>query len=962
MCGIVAIFSYHKAAPVVDRSELIRIRDRMLLRGPDGAGQWYSKDNRVALGHRRLAIIDLTENASQPMLNHDGSLAIIFNGEIYNYRELRSDLEKKGFLFRSNSDTEVLLHLYHEKGDEMLHDLRGMYTLVIWDGRKQGIFMARDPFGIKPLYYSDNGKTLRVASQVKALLAGGNIDTTPEPAGHVGYFLWGHVPEPYTMYKSIRALPAGSSLWVDASGVTRLKTFCSVSDELAKASINPPSMTREEMQEQLRRSLLDSVRHHLCADVPVGVFLSSGLDSTTLTALAAEAGGNLNTVTLGFHEYRGTRLDETRIAELTAKKFGARHQTVWVTKADFEAERERLMAAMDQPSNDGVNTYFVSLAAARAGMKVAISGLGGDELLGSYPSFKQIPRMVSIFKPFGKMPNLGKIFRFTSAPLFRNFTSPKYAGILEFGGTWSGAYMLRRGMYMPWELTNLLDYNMVREGWRELQTLERLGHTTQNIYDNHLKVSALELNWFMRNQLLRDVDWASMAHSIEVRVPFLDLEFLRSLAPLLCSNCKPKKRDLAFIHRKPLPVEVLNRGKTGFTIPVRDWLLKDNKIAGMRGLRGWAKYVYSEYSQQPIRARPDRDRMKQRSILIYRIGQLGDTLVAMPAIKSIRDRFPLHQLVLLTDKHPARPHYLSSWDVLGSTGWFDDVVFYEPLKRSQGTIKNAFTIAIKMRSMLIEHVFNLAPRRTIGQTMRDRLYFSLYTSNGRYSSYGYEKKPKKNRRGIFPTDIPEWKRLMQIAGMEITDKSRYQFELPVPEEEQRKIDLMLQDKNITGTGDCLIALGPGSKMPAKQWPIERYAELAQRILDAKPATTIVVLGGREDYKVGELMKEHVQNKIHNLAGEITVYGSAAVLKKCKLYIGNDTGTMHLSAMVGTRCIALFSARDYAGKWEPLGDGHIILRHDIDCAGCMLEVCANNNKCLRQISVDEVFNEVRALII
>ncbi len=592
MCGIVSLFAYNESAPPVDRDELPRIRDRMITRGPDGAGEWYSEDKRVAMGHRRLAIIDLSENGAQPMQSRDNGLVIVFNGEIYNYRELRAGLVKKGYQFRSTSDTEVLLNLYKDKGRDMVHELRGMYAFAIWDARKKGMFLARDPFGIKPLYYADNGKTFRAASQVKALLAGGQVDTAPEPAGHVGFFLWGHVPDPYTLYRGIRALPAGTNLWVDESGVGKPKTFCSISDELAKAAVNPPAMTREEMQTQLRESLLDSVRHHLIADVPVGVFLSSGLDSTTLTALAAEAGGKLNTVTLGFDEFRGTNNDETPLAELTAKQYGARHQTIWVKKADFIAEREKLIDAMDQPSTDGVNTYFVSLAAARAGLKVAISGLGGDELFGGYASFNQLPRMVNAFRSFNKVPALGKTLRSILSPILKTITSPKYAGLFEYGGSWAGAYMLRRGMFMPWEIKKLLDRDMVRDGLQELRSLERLEATVGQIYNEYLKTSALEMGWYMRNQLLRDADWAGMAHSLEIRVPFLDLKFLRTLAPMLCSENRPDKLALAATPVKSLPSAVLDRRKTGFTVPVRDWLIESDAGGKTeRGLRGWAKLI-----------------------------------------------------------------------------------------------------------------------------------------------------------------------------------------------------------------------------------------------------------------------------------------------------------------------------------------------------------------------------------
>ena len=602
MCGIAGIFAYNNAAPPVDQAELLRIREAMVSRGPDGAGLWISNNKRVGLGHRRLAIIDLSETGAQPMATDDGRFRITFNGEIYNYRELRRELERKGIPFRSTSDTEVLLHLYADRGAEMVHALRGMYAFAIWDEPRKGLFLARDPFGIKPLYYADDGHTLRVASQVKALLKGGSVDTSPDPAGHVGFFIWGHLPEPYTLYKGIRALPAGTSLWIDSTGHKETRQFFNITDELAKASATHLTITREEMHERLRAALLDSVRHHLIADVPVGLFLSSGKDSTTLTALAKDVGAaEIRTITLGFKEFQGTHNDEVPLAELAAQRYGTVHQTRWVTREDFQSEYQRILDAMDQPSVDGINSYFVSKAASEAGLKVVLSGLGGDELFGGYPSFQQVPRMVRALSPVQSFPSLGKGFRYLSAPLLKRCTSPKYAGLLEYGGTYGGAYLLRRGLYMPWELPGLLDGEMVRQGWEELQTLSRLEQTTQGLDNVHLKVTALETAWYMRNQLLRDADWASMAHSLEIRTPLVDVELFRATASLIASSHVPTKLDMAMTPMARLPEEILQRKKTGFSIPVREWLSQaDGGVTSSRGLRGWALMVNNPIKQRRI--------------------------------------------------------------------------------------------------------------------------------------------------------------------------------------------------------------------------------------------------------------------------------------------------------------------------------------------------------------------------
>lgn len=597
MCGIVTIFSYDKDARPIDSEELLRMRDRMTPRGPDGYGLWISDNRKVGLAHRRLSIMDLSEAGAQPMASEDSSLVISYNGEIYNYRELRGNLEKHGYRFRSSSDTEVLLHLYAQKGMEMVHDLRGMYAIALWDERKQTLFLVRDPYGIKPLYFADNGKTIRAASQVKALLAGGQIDTTPEPAGHAGFFLWGHVPEPYTLYKGIRALKPGAILEIKrtVSRVSRpaARIFCSIPEELAKASNADIRVDAPEALKTLGEALRDTVRAHLVADVPVGVFLSSGLDSTTLAALATEVGAELRTITLGFEEYRGTHNDEVPLAEEVARQYGAEHQTVWITKDEFRAEYDNILDAMDQPTIDGVNSYFVSMAARKAGLKVALSGLGADELFGGYPSFGEIPKSVRTFGWAKSMPWLGKGLRFSFAPLAARFSSPKYASVLEYGGSFGGAYLLRRGLYMPWELTQVLDAEMAKEGLAELQTLQHLAEVERGIPSAHGKISALEATCYMRNQLLRDSDWASMAHSLEVRVPLVDLQLLRTVAPLMQSLGLTGKQAMARSTFKQLPDAVLNRAKTGFTVPVRQWLLGE-KNDSERGLRGWCKTVYGE--------------------------------------------------------------------------------------------------------------------------------------------------------------------------------------------------------------------------------------------------------------------------------------------------------------------------------------------------------------------------------
>lgn len=581
MCGINGIFAYHYAANAVDRGELLRTRDHMAVRGPDGKGEWVSKDGRVALGHRRLSIIDLSEMGAQPMTSVDGTLVATFNGEIYNYVELRRRLEAKGRIFRSNSDTEVLLQLYAEKGEEMVRDLRGMFAFGIWDDQRGELFLARDPYGIKPLYYADDGWTFRFASQVKALVAGGAVSKDLEPAGLVGFHLWGSVPEPFTTHREIRALPAGTLLkvkWIGAKAPSRYYSIGQVvRDGEAAAHGQGKPLGEVELQEQLRQELFDSIKHHLVADVPIGAFLSAGIDSGSVVGMMRDAGQqDIQTVTLYFEEFNGCGENEAPLAAEVARQYGTQHSTRVVTRSEFEADLPRLLDAMDQPSVDGINTWFVSKAAREHGLKVAVSGIGGDELFGGYPSFTDIPKWVRLTRWLALVPGLGRAARSLSKPIASWLGyNPKSVGLLELGGTYAGAYLLKRGLFMPWELRNQIDdLDFLNCGLRRLDPLRRINdELCPSPNSVHGKILTLESALYLRNQLLRDSDWASMAHSLEVRMPLVDSFLLKRLARYLgAAMASGGKRNLASMPSSALPLHVVDRRKTGFVTPVDEWM------------------------------------------------------------------------------------------------------------------------------------------------------------------------------------------------------------------------------------------------------------------------------------------------------------------------------------------------------------------------------------------------------
>jgi asparagine synthase (glutamine-hydrolysing) len=570
MCGIGGLFAYHPSAPAIDAAALSRISEALAKRGPDGEGRYV--EPHVGVVHRRLAIIDLHERANQPMVSGCGRFVLVFNGEIYNYAALAATLKQRGVALKTTSDTEVLLALLARDGLKALERVRGMYAFALYDRTERRLTLARDPFGIKPLYYADDGWTLKFASTVKALCAGdGNADI--DPAAAVGFALFGSVPEPFSWYRSIRTVPAGHSVTVDLAGPRAPRAERTLKQSLIDTAAPP------DLAAYARDALLDSVRHHLVADVPVGLFLSAGIDSGALAGLIQAADGRGATaVTLRFAEFAGGAEDEVPLAATVAQHYGLKHAVAEISEAHFRDDLDSILGAMDQPSIDGFNTWWVARAARELGLKVALSGLGGDELLGGYPSFRTLPRARTLLRVPAAIPGLGRASRALLAPWLK--TQPKHAGLLELGGSWPGLYQLQRGLFMPWELPALLGSQLTRDGLERLDLPTRLAPLIVAAPAAQ-QIALLESSWYMRHQLLRDADWASMAHGLEVRVPLVDIALHAQIAPLL-GRLGVDKSLLANAPQPPLPAAVHHRPKSGFGTPVGRWLDDHPRFADIR--------------------------------------------------------------------------------------------------------------------------------------------------------------------------------------------------------------------------------------------------------------------------------------------------------------------------------------------------------------------------------------------
>ncbi len=567
MCGLYGQFRFSADAPEIDPAELERTSAALARRGPDGEGLWRSPDGRVALGHRRLAILDLSPAGAQPMPSEDGRCRLILNGEIYNFRQLRAELECSGERFRSESDTEVILALWRRHRERMLPRLRGMFALALWDEGTQELLLARDPLGIKPLYVSIDRGLVRFASQVKALEAGGRISSGIEPAAVAGFLAWGSVPEPFTIRRGVEALPAGSYRIVRSDDPGR---------PIAYGSPTPHAAGSDPATGSAAEPIFDSVAAHLVSDVPVAVFLSAGLDSSLLAALAARAARANGApppraFTVTFDRLAGTALDESPLAAETARTLGLPHTVSKVGREDFLDLWDGALAAMDQPSIDGFNTYVVSRVAREAGIKVALSGLGGDELFGSYPSFREVPRLALAAPLARRMP------RAWMAAIARRRGQPKLRALGRSGSGLAGAYVLRRGLFLPDEIPALLGADRAAEA---LSAYDAHRDAQGALFDwdparstSWSAVHRLETRLYMRNQLLRDSDWASMAHSLELRVPLVDPILEAAMASRGFEPAKSRgKAALVRSVAPELPAALFDRAKSGFYMPVMEWL------------------------------------------------------------------------------------------------------------------------------------------------------------------------------------------------------------------------------------------------------------------------------------------------------------------------------------------------------------------------------------------------------
>jgi asparagine synthase (glutamine-hydrolysing) len=571
MCGIVGIIGQNARVPA---EVLERTTKSLSHRGPDDGGTVLVPGSRqqveVGLGNRRLAILDLSPQGHQPMNDPTSGNWIVYNGEVYNFREVRAKLERERVYFNSSSDTEVILKAYGRWGEQCVDEFRGMFAFAIWDAPRQRLFVARDPMGIKPLYYFQSSQYFLFSSEVRTLLGTGLVPRRMDPAGLVNYLTFGSLYDPDTLVEGVRSLSPGHYLMWEKGDVTETQYW-----DLVLPDVVHSETSRGELEAQVFEMLDGSVRMQMVSDVPVGVFLSGGIDSSSLVGILSRKGIRPSTFSIVFRE---ADYSEAEYSRAVAQHFRTDHHEITVSQSDFFAAITPSIDAMDLPTVDGVNTYFVSEKTRAAGVKVALSGLGGDEIFAGYSSFRTVPRMECFSAAWQRLPGqvrgpLAGIFA-TLAP--SNDQNRKLTALARNAEEIVHPYFLSRMLFTPEQQNELLtEFNMNPAAFVRAKKPLRDTLNRALSLDPVNRVSYLESRCYMLNTLLRDADFMSMAHGLEVRVPLIDhrlAELVLAMPGSWKLDTKTPKSLLVKALKGQLPDQIVHRRKRGFTLPFEHWL------------------------------------------------------------------------------------------------------------------------------------------------------------------------------------------------------------------------------------------------------------------------------------------------------------------------------------------------------------------------------------------------------
>jgi len=566
MCRIAGIIS-NNLSPNEIGAKVSKMCSALKHGGPDDEGIFIDENAGLVFGHRRLSIIDLSNNGHQPMADTGQKAWITFNGEIYNYKELKEQLLKTGAKFHSNSDTEVILSAYLYWGTAAFSKFRGMFAFALYDAINAVTYLVRDSAGVKPLYYHIENGDLSFASEIKAFKIAG-VTNDADKTWPVRFLAFGHIPEPYTTLKNVYSLAKGNYLSWDHHHNTH-KITCYHN----KISVQKFITDINEARINLHDSFKAAIKRQLIADAPIGVFLSGGIDSSLISLLAnQQKDQHLKTISIYFNE---KAYDERSYQNIVLKQVSGEKFTHLVQQRDFEEFFPNILSDMDMPTADGINTWFISKYAHEDGLKAVLSGVGADELFGGYPSFNRIKYLQYLRKI---PPSLFSAANYFTTDRFRKISFLRHNHPLA-------DYLLLRGFFVPSEIAKLLDTDVkqIDEILFDENSIPGLGPY------NELHAAWFETNLYMQNQLLRDTDVMSMSHGLEVRVPFLDEDFQQlaeSISPEIRFNNTQPKKILIDSFREVLPRSIWDREKMGFTFPLQEWMGKHAEISNVDLYKG----------------------------------------------------------------------------------------------------------------------------------------------------------------------------------------------------------------------------------------------------------------------------------------------------------------------------------------------------------------------------------------
>ncbi|MBI5743476.1 MAG: asparagine synthase (glutamine-hydrolyzing) [Elusimicrobia bacterium] len=973
MCGICGFANYKN-------DELLRgMAARLAHRGPDEDG-FFTDGERVSLGMRRLKIIDLA-TGSQPISNEDNTVTVVFNGEIYNFKELRADLQAKGHRFRTNTDTEVLVHLYEEHGEAFPKLLRGMFAFALWDAKERKLMLARDQFGIKPLYYSLSGNRLYFASELKALRLAAGVCGDLDLLAVDYYFTYLYIPAPLTIYKGVKKLEPASAL-VFHKGSVRVEKYWSL--EPFHADEQP----EEYYLEGIRDLLSKSVKEQLVSDVPLGLLLSGGMDSVSILAYMAEhAGAGVKAFTASFGE---ESFDELPAARAAAKHFGAEHIEIPV-KADIGAVIREMAGHFDEPFADSsaLANYLVTKEA-RKHVTVALAGVGGDELFGGYPrhlgarllpAYLKVPaalrgfagRAASLLPESRTSFNLpGRVKRFLAS------------GSSDFGGVYNSWIAYLSGEEKKYLYSGAMEISRAGAS----AALPGLPAGPDDIFK-------FEMGSYLPDDLLCLADRASMANSLEMRVPFTDVRLAEFMAgaPLAL---KTKGFKLKYLLKKAmeqiLPPEILSGPKRGFQVPLARWQEKELKAftaealspgnisgAGVLSRTGverllaehasgrrnrydlvYAASVFHLWHEQARHNPPSVittpwNVQGRRKILLVNMAGLGDIVMMTPALRAIRAAYPDAVVELLTIDRSA--------DLAAGLPGLDKAHSVPIRYRfvSPAALFKFFRTLLELREEKFDALVNFSLVSSWPGLLKARL-INFLVRPGFYSGRSLKGLGATGKFTSFEEEIEKRSEVSLTAGLlaplgvEPRDPEiRYEPGF----DEKRKVAADLAVGGLSG--QPVIGLNPGAFRPSRRWPLEKWRALIGLILADYPGALIIVTGSPSEKAMVDELK--VSDRVFVSAGRYSVRENAALYALMDVFITNDTGPMHIAAAVGAKTVCIFGPGDHwrFGPSVPDSRKRVVRKDTPGCEVPCYKFDCPDPVCLTGITAEEVFAAAKELL-